>query len=39
MKKTVKTSIKNFAKNVKVLSKEKSKKLKGGVIGVDLMDV
>jgi hypothetical protein len=36
MKKVVKNSIKNFTKNVKALSKNENKKIKGGITNVDL---
>jgi len=39
MKNTVKTSIRNFTKNVKVLSKLESKKVKGGITNVDLTEM
>ena len=36
MKNTVKSSIKKFAKNSKVLTKTQNKKIKGGITNVDL---
>ena len=37
MKTVVKKSIKNFTKNVKALSKNENKKIKGGITNTDLV--
>jgi len=39
MKKVVKNSIKNFAKNVKALSKIENKKIKGGITNTDMCEI
>ena len=39
MKKVVKTSIRNFTKNVKALSKTENKKIKGGITNTDMCGV